>query len=1232
MALPVVTCGADVVLSYSVGTQNANLSVSATGAPTSYTWTVLSVPPGSTALSEVRGSFTNGIASGTSPTFVTDAALEGTYVIQCIATNAEGDSIPSTDVQGGQQNVVVKTLLLDLALPNDYQYDWADYANNTLSLLETAAAAGGTHAFAGANHTVSTLAEVNTKISDATLIDTTDSRLSDSRTPSAHTTSHQHSGTDEVATATPAANAIPKAGAAGTLDAGWIPAGVGVTDHGALTGLSDDDHSQYHNDTRGDARYYTETELDAGQLDNRYYTESEVDIIASGINHGDLENIGTDDHHAESHTVASHSDTTATGTELETLTDGSDGSSLHNHGSIYYTETELDAGQLDNRYYTETEADVFHNALDAKITASGVTNGDSHDHSGGDGAQIDHGGLAGLTDDDHSQYHNDTRGDTRYFTKTELGATTSGTSGSSLIGIPVLGSPTFTTQADSNNLFSSTGRATGGEITSAGGTIVTVAAGSGFIKAHDDDTDIIYSFDWPASGIDLSGDVHSYIGVEYNNGSPQVVARTSENWDKDTDFSLGHVVNEAGSLHILNNPWWVTDGITNVIEKLECIGHVVRDNSVGGLTPSVTGTRSIAVSAGTLWSRLNENEIPAIDTNVTGTVELYWVNSSDVWTDSDISQYPVTHWNDTTLDALQTFTNNWYGNFWIYAEADDKEIGLIYPQAQYANLASAEAEAPPSKLPPHILEHGLLIGRITVKEGVDAAAAVQSAFDTQFSLAAAADHGNLAGLADDDHTQYHTDARGDARYSNLAHAARHNAGGADAMAIDAAAGTGSLRTLGTSATAAAAGNDSRLSDDRVASGIRTATTIVSTSAATAPTTGQVLKATGDSGATWQAASPLTTKGDLYGYSTTDARIPIGTEGQIPVVRSGESTGIGWEDRGAFVPSVVGLEALAYTPGGNRDLDSADSAFETLGTDEADKAEGTFVVPYTGDYNITFRGGGFQVLGATDVSIEWQLLFDEAAYGGWVAQTVSDSWKIFYQDDGEYHSWSFHGTVTLEAGTHKVAIQGKQLGGAGTFRCNTNNKYTVVLDHASGSGLGGVIVDEQTNATDVGSIAATPIVITTHSNIATADETILLTAAMPYIVLTNPSTQELSYRIDAGSWVSFAQMGHDTNYVLGIAGAVSISMSAGSHTIDVGLSTGNDTLTMRGSTDWPAKSSVWRFRGGFIPYYDQTGTLIQDTPVAIYAGDGIDFIDNSGNITISGVSATENNIIAMEVFS
>ena len=68
--------------------------------------------------------------------------------------------------------------------------------------------------------------------------------------------------------------------------------------------------------------YYTEAELDAGQLDNRYYTETE-------LNAGQLD--------------------TRYYTETEL-----DAGQLDNR---YYTETELNNGQLDNRYFTETEAD-----------------------------------------------------------------------------------------------------------------------------------------------------------------------------------------------------------------------------------------------------------------------------------------------------------------------------------------------------------------------------------------------------------------------------------------------------------------------------------------------------------------------------------------------------------------------------------------------------------------------------------------------------------------------------------------------------------------------------------------------------------------------------------------------------------------------------------------------------------------------------------------------------------
>lgn len=49
-----------------------------------------------------------------------------------------------------------------------------------------------------------------------------------------------------------------------------------------------------------------------------------------------------------------------------------------------------------------------------------------------------------------------------------------------------------------------------------------------------------------------------------------------------------------------------------------------------------------------------------------------------------------------------------------------------------------------------------------------------------------------------------------------------------------------------------------------------------------------------------ASSPLTTKGDVYTYSTTNARLPVGTNGQVLTADSGEATGLKWD-----TPSVSG---------------------------------------------------------------------------------------------------------------------------------------------------------------------------------------------------------------------------------------------------------------------------------------------------------------------------------------
>jgi hypothetical protein len=60
--------------------------------------------------------------------------------------------------------------------------------------------------------------------------------------------------------------------------------------------------------------------------------------------------------------------------------------------------------------------------------------------------------------------------------------------------------------------------------------------------------------------------------------------------------------------------------------------------------------------------------------------------------------------------------------------------------------------------------------------------------------------------------------------------------------------------FGTSATTACVGNDSRLSEDKTASGLRSATTVVAVSSASAPSAGQVLTATANNAANWQTPS------------------------------------------------------------------------------------------------------------------------------------------------------------------------------------------------------------------------------------------------------------------------------------------------------------------------------------------------------------------------------------------
>lgn len=67
---------------------------------------------------------------------------------------------------------------------------------------------------------------------------------------------------------------------------------------------------------------------------------------------------------------------------------------------------------------------------------------------------------------------------------------------------------------------------------------------------------------------------------------------------------------------------------------------------------------------------------------------------------------------------------------------------------------------------------------------------------------------------------------------------------------------------------------------------------------------------------WANASPLTTKGDLYGYSTQNARIPVGTNGQLLTADSSAATGVSWQNPPITLPSQTGQSGKFLTTNGS----------------------------------------------------------------------------------------------------------------------------------------------------------------------------------------------------------------------------------------------------------------------------------------------------------------------------
>ena len=177
---------------------------------------------------------------------------------------------------------------------------------------------------------------------------------------------------------------------------------------------------------------------------------------------------------------------------------------------------------------------------------------------------------------------------------------------------------TYTTQNELNTLQGSVGALSGGAITDDGDGTITVAAGTGVIRATNSNTATLLTFDYPAStpaNVIVANGNTVYVYIEYNAGSPRAVTDTSKRTDSNTNILLGVVYRNGLTIHFTAP---IKDDMNNFSKAmLERVRDTQPFMHASGAAISEVGTNQLAWTAGEFW--LDLTKVATQVGNTTGT-------------------------------------------------------------------------------------------------------------------------------------------------------------------------------------------------------------------------------------------------------------------------------------------------------------------------------------------------------------------------------------------------------------------------------------------------------------------------------------------------------------------------------------------------------------------------------------------------------------------------------------
>ena len=269
-----------------------------------------------------------------------------------------------------------------------------------------------------------------------------------------------------------------------------------------------------------------------------------------------------------------------------------------------------------------------------------------------------------------------------------------------------------------------------------------VAAGSGMIKITDSAIGVTKFFDFAGvQNVTLTADNINYIYVDYNAGTPQIVATTDRSTiELNRHIILGRVYKNGTTLHILNSGVCVCNIIRKDHERL-----VERDgfDYISGAILSEVGSLNLSLTAGVWYMGLNRITTDALDTSVADTFEYKHYGTASWITDNALATaIDCTHYNDGD-DVLGSLGVNNYGVQWAYITTDSK-MWIIYG-TENGTLTNAEVATPPASLPIYLETMGELVAKIIVRQSGSIISILATQAET-YSASAVSNHNELGGL------------------------------------------------------------------------------------------------------------------------------------------------------------------------------------------------------------------------------------------------------------------------------------------------------------------------------------------------------------------------------------------------------------------------------------------------------------------------------------------------------